>query len=60
MNEWTTASLTKARREIVIEALGARRMWHAMAAAGFCWRCDAPRRLMRTKLAAARLYKVKQ
>jgi len=57
MNDWTTSSLKRARRDSVVAALGARRMWHSMAAMGFHWRCDAPRRLMRAKLAAARLYR---
>jgi hypothetical protein len=57
MNHTTRAFLATTRRVNTMAALRARQQWHALSAMGFHWRCDEPRRAMRARLAAARLYR---
>jgi len=57
MNEWTRASLAKARRENVMTALKIRAYLHAVVP---YWQAEPYRTALRRHLSAARLYKVKQ
>lgn len=56
MNEWTRASLAKARRENVMAALKIRAYLHSAVP---YWKAEPYRAALRAKRAAARFYKVK-